>query len=322
MMNKEFVQLANQFGFEILSVEKVIKLSEFLEAIFSDEYLRDRLVLKGGTALNFYWFNLPRLSVDIDLNYIGSLHKDIAIAERPYIHEAIYKKAKELGFHPLRTAKEYAGGKLKFEYLSSSKSYDNLALDINYIARVPLFPVYERKCCISSQISHQSSVKILDFNEIVAGKIAALLSRDASRDVFDLIEIFSKEEEIDLEKLRIAMTVYLGISRSAKDALRKNQITIEPIEYQQKLLSLLPFNSIYRSSIDAFRREAIIAFNKIPNITDSQKQFLEILESTGEIKPELVSDDQNIQYKIINHPGILWKSQNVREYNKVGSLQS
>lgn len=53
-------------------LEKVWRLMSLLEVIFNDPFLKTRLALKGGTALNLFLFHVPRLSVDIDLNYIGS----------------------------------------------------------------------------------------------------------------------------------------------------------------------------------------------------------------------------------------------------------
>ena len=44
-----------------------------------DPILTERLALKGGTALNVFNLALDRLSVDIDLNYIGAL--DLAAME-------------------------------------------------------------------------------------------------------------------------------------------------------------------------------------------------------------------------------------------------
>jgi hypothetical protein len=41
------------------------------------------MALKGGTALNLFHFDVPRLSVDIDLNYVGAIERDTMLAENP-----------------------------------------------------------------------------------------------------------------------------------------------------------------------------------------------------------------------------------------------
>ena len=76
-------------GFRPEVFEKVSYLFSLFEGLWSHPFLKKRLVLKGGTALNLFIFDLPRLSVDIDLNYVGSPHKDIMLAERHRIEEAI-----------------------------------------------------------------------------------------------------------------------------------------------------------------------------------------------------------------------------------------
>lgn len=59
---------ARELGFIRDTVEKVFRLSEILKYINNDPLLRESLALKGGTAINMTIFNLPRLSVDIDLD--------------------------------------------------------------------------------------------------------------------------------------------------------------------------------------------------------------------------------------------------------------
>ncbi len=62
--------LAIELGFDVREVEKVLRISDFLEDISYVKFLRDRLSLYGGTALNFIHFEeVPRLSVDLDFNY-------------------------------------------------------------------------------------------------------------------------------------------------------------------------------------------------------------------------------------------------------------
>lgn len=78
---------ALSFRPEIL--EKVARLLSLLDAIRTHPHLRTRVALKGGTALNLFVFAAPRLSVDIDLNYIGGADRETMLAERPEIERAI-----------------------------------------------------------------------------------------------------------------------------------------------------------------------------------------------------------------------------------------
>ena len=49
--------------------EKVYRLTRILQYINSNPIMKDCLALKGGTGINLTVFNLPRLSVDIDIDY-------------------------------------------------------------------------------------------------------------------------------------------------------------------------------------------------------------------------------------------------------------
>ena len=81
----ELAREAAATGFQTEPLEKVILLLELLEAIRSHPFLKERAVLKGGTALNLFRFDVPRLSVDIDLNYIGAVDREGMLADRPKI---------------------------------------------------------------------------------------------------------------------------------------------------------------------------------------------------------------------------------------------
>lgn len=71
-------------------MEKVWHLMAILDGISIHPFLKERLVLKGGTALNlFFFFDLPRLSVDIDQNYIGQLNRQQMLLERPEVEKAL-----------------------------------------------------------------------------------------------------------------------------------------------------------------------------------------------------------------------------------------
>lgn len=56
-------------------------------------YQTGRLALKSGTARHLFVFDVPRLSLDIDLNYVGQLHREVMVAGRPEVGRA-------LGFSP------------------------------------------------------------------------------------------------------------------------------------------------------------------------------------------------------------------------------
>ena len=72
--------------------------------------------LEGGTALNMFVLGLPRLSVDIGLDYIGTVDREEMLAERPKIEQAARAVFSREGFITKRAPREHAGGEWRLSY--------------------------------------------------------------------------------------------------------------------------------------------------------------------------------------------------------------
>lgn len=70
MNRSDLESLAGLLRVNPVVLEKVTRLLEILERLDKQDGVRDRYALKGGTALNLFVLPLPRLSVDIDLNFV------------------------------------------------------------------------------------------------------------------------------------------------------------------------------------------------------------------------------------------------------------
>ena len=80
-------RMAKEMGFVRDTLEKVSRLADVLKFMEEDELLSQSLALKGGTAINLTIFNLPRLSVDIDLDYCKSIERRcIGIVALAWLH--------------------------------------------------------------------------------------------------------------------------------------------------------------------------------------------------------------------------------------------
>ena len=94
LSQKNVVQVANLTGFIKDNVEKVMRLADILEFICSTQW-KDKLVLKGGTAINLFYRQLPRLSVDIDLDYIGQSKEEMGEDKErlwEFLQTSLYQK--------------------------------------------------------------------------------------------------------------------------------------------------------------------------------------------------------------------------------------
>jgi predicted nucleotidyltransferase component of viral defense system len=120
MLSREQLQRAAAgSGFQVESCEKVYVLVRLLEAVRTHPFLAARMALKGGTALNLFVLDFPRLSVDIDLNYIGSPDRATMLAERPRIEQALQQVTGCMGLTLKRAPTEHAGGKWRLSYATA-----------------------------------------------------------------------------------------------------------------------------------------------------------------------------------------------------------
>ncbi|MDR0592004.1 MAG: nucleotidyl transferase AbiEii/AbiGii toxin family protein [Bifidobacteriaceae bacterium] len=103
-------------GFQPQVVGKVVRLLMVLERIGRHPALKLKLGLHGGTVLNLFVLRSPRLSVDIDLNYVGNADREVMIAERPMIEKAVIDVASHLGFTVRAGAAEHAGRSFRLQY--------------------------------------------------------------------------------------------------------------------------------------------------------------------------------------------------------------
>jgi len=175
---------AEATGFRTDILEKVGLLIHLLEAVRSHPFLKGRLALKGGTALNLFIFDVPRLSIDIDLNYVGVPEREAMLAERPKIEAALQAVFSREGLTIRRMPGEHAGGKWQLRYQGSSGHGGILEVDVNFMFRVPLWPL---KVMTSRTVGvwQATDIQVLDIHELAAEKLAALFSRKQARDLLE-----------------------------------------------------------------------------------------------------------------------------------------
>ena len=124
-------------GFPAESYEKVHVLVRLLEAVRTHPFLGLRMVLKGGTALNLFLLDLPRLSVDIDQNYVASSNRATMLVERPRVEHALQQVTGRMGFTLKRAPTEHAGGTWRLSYATAIGRQGSIEVDVNFMLRTP-----------------------------------------------------------------------------------------------------------------------------------------------------------------------------------------
>lgn len=197
--------MANELGFIRDTLEKVLRLSDILDYFNTAPILKNSLALKGGTAINLTIFDLPRLSIDIDMDYLENNSRDLMLKGREEISESIDKfMLSQRYYRRLKSRKAHSLDSWVYEYQNSVGNKDNIKIEINYSLRSHILPVEERQV-ISKHFNTQYLVKTLSPIEIFASKIIALLTRAAARDLYDVnnmikYSVFNKSEELLLKK--------------------------------------------------------------------------------------------------------------------------
>lgn len=90
--------IAKEQGFIRDNLEKVMRLVEILGHFHNSPLLSKTLALKGGTAINLTVFNLPRLSVDIDLDLSINCIREEMLQMRQNINEEILLYMESQGY--------------------------------------------------------------------------------------------------------------------------------------------------------------------------------------------------------------------------------
>lgn len=300
-------------GFRPEVLEKVIHLLNLLEGLTRHPFLKGRWALKGGTALNLFLFDVPRLSVDVDINYIGALDREKMMAERPKIERAVEAVCSREGMSVIRVPTDHAGGKWRLRYDSALGEDGNLEVDLNFMFRVPLWPVSMRNATVGS--CSASQIPVLDLHELAAGKLAALLARHASRDLFDTRQLLARTD-LDEEKLRLGFVLYGAMNRKDWRTVRVEDVRFDPRELRNQLIPVLRGNVLGETDLDTWAAQLVAevrdGLKRVLPLTADENGFLDRLLDHGEIEPERLTQDPKMVRRIKTHPLLEWKALNVK----------
>lgn len=256
--------------------------------------------LKGGTAINLFVRNMPRLSVDIDLAYIPieprfvSLEKMDTSIRR--IGDAIKKR--------VPFAKVYETSRKGSEHVAKlfvNQADTQIKIEPNEVIRGVVFPCEERDLTERAQELFGMSVSIatVSFPDLYGGKICAALDRQHPRDLFDIKMLL--EEEGITDETRLAFVVYLAShDRPMNELIGPAHKDIRQA-YEKEFVGLTSIPISYEDLVAT--RERLITTLK-NDLTDNERLFLlSIKEGTprwGLMKMEGIEKLPAIQWKLLN----------------------
>lgn len=315
---QDLQRYAGATGFRADTLEKVVLLLDLLAAIRVHPYAGPRVALKGGTALNLFALDVPRLSVDIDLNYVGAVTRGEMDAERPLVDRGLQAACERAGVTVKRVPTEHAGGKWRLSFVAAAGGTGTLELDVNYMLRSPLWPTELRSPASLAGIPTGGAFPILDAHELAAGKLAALMARGASRDLFDVRELLGPGT-LDAGKLRLAFVVYGALHRVDWRTVGTEAVTTSATDVTEQLLPMLRSDLVPSKTAVGTWTSSLVAdcqrlLTVVLPLRENERAFLDGVNDRGEIIPALLTDDDRLRSVIASHPALAWKALNVRKH--------
>ena len=304
-------QEAQDLGFIRDTYEKVCRLSSVLSFIQRDPLLKESLALKGGTAINLTIFDLPRLSVDIDLDYAKNNSRDEMMSERTDITDIIRRYMAAEGYELSDRSKTFHSlDSFLFVYINSAGVRDNIKIELNYSLRCHVFSLEHRSVKMQGFLSAANVLSVAPM-EIFAGKIVALLSRAAARDLYDINNMlnYGLFDEAEQDMLRQCVVYYSAVCGERVpetfDLGRIDSLT----KYKIKTGLFPVIRKAEKFDLSAAQDRVKSYLAKLLVQTDAERSFFDAFRNK-DYCPELLFDGEILE-RVKNHPMALWKCRKV-----------
>lgn len=211
-----------------------------------------------------------------------------------------------------RSADAFAGCKLYLRYRSVLGQEERIELDLNFLFRVPLAGTALRELWQPGELD-RPNVSVVSLEELLVGKLLALLDRGAARDVWDVANLPSQAERVlrkpYFRSWFIALATMLPhplptYSRKRLESRINERVILEQLAPMLAREVELDPASLVRS--------AWAAVGKLLELAPNEEAFIAAVQK-GELPMELIfQDDQEEARRAASHPAIQWKIENVR----------
>lgn len=266
-----------------------------------------KFVVKGGTAINLFYRDFPRISVDIDLTYTQ-------IESRENTIENMNRLLGELELSVIKRVpnakvnKRLSKNKDCIVKLMVSDEKSIVKIEPNFVLRGTVFDA--NRLPISKRVTQEfggfiDEVPVASFNDVFAGKICAALNRQHPRDLFDVKLLFENEGITDL--LRQTFVVYLACdSRPINELLNPNYLDIASL--YAKEFNNMTVEPVSLDELIDVREKLVNQLSR--SLTKNEREFLFSVKQ-GE------PDYSLLPFKnLAILPALRWKVINVRKMRK------
>ena len=261
----------------------------------------DCFAMHGGTAINLFVRNMPRLSVDIDLTYVE-------IAERKETLDAI-----NVALGRIKENIEKLRPSIRIEHkenickLQLNEHGITIKIEVNMVGRGLLGEATKAQLCETAQEQFDvfCTMPIVPMGQLYGGKICAALDRQHPRDLFDVKLMFENEGFTDEIKHGFLLGL-VSSNRPTHEILNPHFLDQRTaFENQFEGMSAIEFNY---DDYEATRLQLIEAVNA--SLDENDKAFLLSLNR--------LAPDWSI-YDYQDFPSVKWKLLNLDKFKKNNS---
>ena len=309
--DREYLEkVSSETGFLRDPLEKVYRLLELLGTITSAPDIEGKLLLKGGTALQFVYLDYRRLSVDIDFNYVGSVEKEVMEKDRDRIRDMLSRIFNEYGYVLEKNVKHYAEEQYILAYTNCVGNKDRIKVEINFLERMPLLPVVDATLKHPFDVLDSPPIPTFQYEEAIAQKTRALITRATPRDLYDVYLI--SQNPLPLDKMLYRKLVLFYLSLTAEDV--RNMTTdmisdIIPNSVRQHLAPVLKRRE-YNLDLDEMKRACLEFVRPILDFTPEELEFFDNFYEKKMFDQDLLFNGVEIRSDLNEHPGVKWRRKN------------
>lgn len=230
---------------------------------------QDCFALKGGTALNLFVRDLPRLSVDIDLAYVPVEDRETSLTAIDQALKVIAMDIERTVSRAVVHGSVLSGTTTWFKLLVKRDGV-SVKIEVTPVLRGSVYPPERRELTPRAQaLFGYAQVQVLSFEDMYAGKLCAALDRQHPRDLFDVRLLLSADGITP--RMKDAFLVYLlSHNRSMAELLAPTRKGIEAVykgEFAGMVVEPVTLEALY-----ATREELITTVHRM--LTDEDRQFL------------------------------------------------
>lgn len=298
-------RLAGEQQYQIDPIERAYRLTALLAEVADHRYLANVLVLKGGTALNLYLGAMERLSVDADLNFVGTLETSELDAAKKQVFQAVEAIARERGYAPEVSQDTHALRAYMLRYKNANGGSNLIKLDLNFLDRATVTPPQQAKPPSIFSIEGPP-VNCLSLTELAGTKLATMMLRGAARDVFDVANLaWDKVDEPFARKIAI----FHGLLDHAKLANfdPHRAAKLEKRHWDSDVRNLLRKGT--NVDMEATKTNATKRASSVLPLQGEEIDCQRVLIN-GEWRPDLLFAPFRHNDAIAKHPGMAWRIKN------------